>query len=130
MELLFGLIVVCIFVVYMAIRQQNQGARERYTRDLKQSAATQAWIHECTTNYRQMEMICGPVPLGLDLDELVVFVLPGVDLLESRAIRKSRSYYGGPTIRLAKVCHCALALAPARARATRSCATSTTAHWY
>jgi hypothetical protein len=57
---------------------------------------------KCTTNYRQMEMICGPVPLGLDLDELVVFVLPGVDLLESRAIRKSRSYYGGPTIRLAK----------------------------
>jgi hypothetical protein len=32
----------------------------------------------------------------------VVFVLPGVQLFEPRAVRRSRSYYGGPTIRLAK----------------------------
>ena len=42
------------------------------------------------------------VPLGFDSDELVVFVLPGVRLLEPRAVRRSRSNYGGPTIRLAK----------------------------
>ena len=47
-------------------------------------------------------MICGPIPPTFDSGESVVFVLPGVRLLEPRAVRRSRSYYGGPTIRLAK----------------------------
>ena len=51
-------------------------------------------------------MICGSVPAGFDHDEQVLCVLPGVDLLELRAVRRSirrgRSVSGGPTIRLAR----------------------------
>ena len=51
-------------------------------------------------------MICDSIPAGFDHDERVLCVLPGVDLLELRAVRRSirrgRSAYGGPTIRLAR----------------------------
>jgi len=52
-------------------------------------------------------MVCGGVPAGFDQDEQVLLcVLPYVDLMESRAVRHSirrgRSAYGGPTIRLAR----------------------------
>jgi hypothetical protein len=48
----------------------------------------------------------GSVPAGFDRDERALCVLPGVDLLELRAIRRSirhsRGVSGGPTIRLAR----------------------------
>jgi hypothetical protein len=47
-------------------------------------------------------MICGPIPAGFDHDERVLCVLPAIDLLEPRAVRRSRSNYGGPNIRVMK----------------------------
>jgi hypothetical protein len=52
------------------------------------------------------KMICDEVPAAFDHDEQVLCVLPGMDLMELRAVRHSirrgRSAYGGPTIRLAR----------------------------
>jgi hypothetical protein len=90
---------------------------------------SQAWIKQRTENCQQIEMICGPVPCGLDSDESVVFALPGIHLLEPRSIRRSRSYYGGPTIRLQKACRFGLAQAPVRARIATNCAILTRALW-
>jgi hypothetical protein len=103
MEILLGLIV-CIVIVIVAVRIISAGAtdRDNKARYLQQLDASQAWVKQRTDSYQQIEMICGPIPLGFDSDESVIFVLPGVRLLEPRAIRRSRSSYGGPTIRLAK----------------------------
>jgi hypothetical protein len=65
-------------------------------------AASEAWVEQRIANYQQIEMICGPTPSAFDTDESVIFVLPGVCLLEPRAIRHSSSTWGGPTIRIAK----------------------------
>ena len=72
----------------------------------RQFEETNNWIRDCRERGVPPEMICGSVPAGFDHDERVLCVLPGVDLLELRAVRRSirrgRSISGGPTIRLAR----------------------------
>ena len=102
MELL-GAPLVIAAIIWMVVKLiRSSSGWDSKTVYQQQLAASQAWIDECERTYQQMEMICAPVPLGLDSDEQVVFALPGVHLLEARAIRRSRNSYGGPTIRLAK----------------------------
>lgn len=111
MEILLGLIVciiiACVVVLIISGSDRDNKARAASDRDNKaryvqQLDASQAWLKERTDSCQQLEMICGPSPGGFDSDESMIFVLPGVRLLEPRAIRHSRSSYGGPTIRLAK----------------------------
>ena len=68
--------------------------------------AYQTWLYEHRTRGLPIEMICDSVPAGFDHDERLLCVLPGIDLLEPRAVRRSirsgGSHYGGPTIRLAR----------------------------
>jgi hypothetical protein len=101
-EPLFLIVLAIIALAIFLPRGRGGRAWGSESRHKQQLVASQAWIDHCAGNYLHMEMICGHVPLGLDLDEHAVFVLPGVNLLEPRAIRRSRNYYGGPTIRLAK----------------------------
>jgi hypothetical protein len=68
----------------------------------EQAAKIKAWIHSCTDNMQQVEMICGDPPIGFDYDEQVIFCLPGIDLMEARAVRYSRGSYSGPSIRVMK----------------------------
>ena len=72
----------------------------------RQSEETNNWICDHRERGVPPEMICGSVPAGFDHDERALCVLPGVDLLEPRAVRRSvrhgRSVSGGPTIRLAR----------------------------
>jgi hypothetical protein len=88
-------------VIFFA-RDHGDSKRDTESGDNQKLAASQAWIDHCAKNYLHMEMICGPAPLALDSDEQAVVVLPDVELFEPRAIRRSRSYYGGHSIRLAK----------------------------
>ncbi len=100
---LLGALLVIAAIIWMVVKLiRSSSGWDSKTVYQQQLAASQAWIDECERTYQQMEMICAPVPLGLDSDEQVVFALPGVHLLEARAIRRSRNSYGGPTIRLAK----------------------------
>ena len=102
-EPLFLIVLAIIALAIFLPRGRGGRAWGSESRHKQQLAASQAWIDHCAGNYLHMEMICGPAPLGLDSDERAVFVLPGVELLEPRAVRHSRSSCGGPTIRLAKV---------------------------
>jgi hypothetical protein len=70
-------------------------------------AGIQAWMGTCSELMLQMEMNCGcPLPVGFDADEQVVFCLPGVELMEARAVRYSqRNTQGrsaGSSIRIMK----------------------------
>ena len=106
METLLG-IIFCIVIAVVVVRKMSASSRDQdnESRYKQKFNAAEAWLRqrlEAAENGQQIEMICGPSSLGFDSDESVVFVLPGVRLLEPRAIRRSRSNYGGPTIRLAK----------------------------
>jgi hypothetical protein len=63
------------------------------------------WIRYHRERALTIEMICGPIPAGFDHDERVLCVLPGINLLETRAVRRTirsgRGRSAGPTIRLA-----------------------------
>jgi hypothetical protein len=72
----------------------------------RQLDATAAWIDDHRDRGELPKMICDEVPTGFDQDEEVLCVLPSIDLMELRAvrysIRRGRSAYGGPTIRVAR----------------------------
>jgi hypothetical protein len=72
----------------------------------RQLDATAIWMRDHRDRGEPPKMICDAVPAGFDHDEQILCVLPGVDLMELRAVRHSirrgRSAYGGPTIRLAR----------------------------
>ena len=72
----------------------------------RQLDAANNWIRDHRDRGVLPTVICGSVPKGFDHDERVLCVVPNVDLLEPRAVRRStrsgRSAYGGPTIRLAR----------------------------
>jgi len=72
----------------------------------RQLDATDAWMDDHRDRGELPKMICAAVPTGFDQDEEVLCVLPGIDLMESRAVRHSirrgSSAYGGPTIRVAR----------------------------
>jgi hypothetical protein len=94
------------FLIYYRSRRRVQISDQTREVEQQQFEAHQAWLQEHRSRRLPIEMICGPIPAGLDLDERVLCVLPGIDLLEPRAVRRSirsgRSVYGGPTIRLAR----------------------------
>jgi hypothetical protein len=60
------------------------------------------WLENCCDSHTAPQMICGPIPSGLDVDEEALGVFPNVNLMEARAVRYSRGAYAGPTIRIAK----------------------------
>jgi hypothetical protein len=102
-----SLLFLFIIILVVAVARAYYGAHNRYRTNWnserkrqQQSEARSAWIQQCT--YEMPQMICGSVPLGLDSDEQAVALLPDVDLLEPRAVRRSRSHHAAPTIRLAK----------------------------
>jgi hypothetical protein len=66
-----------------------------------QQLTCQTWIRHHVNGAQPIKMICGPVPAGFDHDR-VLCVLPAINLLEPRAVRRSSGTYGGPTIRLMK----------------------------
>ena len=55
----------------------------------RQLDATALWIYEHRIRGVPPKMICSSVPAGFDDDERALCVLPGVDLLELRAVRRS-----------------------------------------
>src|SRR5262245_2867499 len=67
-----------------------------------QIAHRRAWVQHHVHGAQPIKMICGPVPACFNHDERVLCVLPGIDLLEPRAVRRSRSAYGGPRIQVMK----------------------------
>jgi hypothetical protein len=83
--------------------QRKWGIASEYE---QQSDPCWAWIGYHRQRALPIEMICGPIPAGFDHDERALCVLPGIDLLETRAVRRTirsgRGSYGGPTIRLAR----------------------------
>jgi hypothetical protein len=78
----------------------QSSAAPKYDED--QTKRVDAWMKECSQKVQVPRMICGPVPQGFDGDEEVFAVFPNVALYEPRAVRYSRGYYGGPTIRIAR----------------------------
>ena len=72
----------------------------------RQLDATAIWMRDHRDRGEPPKMIYDAVPAGFDHDEQILCVLPGVDLMELRAVRHSirrgRSAYGGPTTRLAR----------------------------
>ena len=86
-----------------AIAAADAASLAAYQRQLD---ATAIWMQDHRDRVEPPKMVCGGVPAGFDQDEQVLCVLPYVDLMESRAVRHSirrgRSAYGGPTIRLAR----------------------------
>jgi hypothetical protein len=94
------------FLIYYNRRSRIQISDQTREVEQQQLEAHQAWLREHRSRGLPIEMICGSIPAGFDVDEGVLCVLPGIDLLEPRAVRRSirsgRSVYGGPTIRLAR----------------------------
>jgi hypothetical protein len=98
----FGPLVLIAIIGWMLVKLVRSSSGWDSKRVYQQQlAASQAWIDQCTGTCRQMNMICAPVPPGFDSDEEIVFVLPGVHLLESRAVRRSGNDHGGSTTRVA-----------------------------
>jgi hypothetical protein len=101
MELILIGVVILLFVYYY--RQPRKSSSVPIPAATpEQVAKIEAWIRNRTDNMQQVEMICGDPPIGFDYDEQVVFCLPGIDLMESRAVRYSRGTYGGPSVRVMK----------------------------
>jgi hypothetical protein len=101
--------IVVFGILYRARAKANVTAAAAETAELAyqhQCDETNEWIRDHRERGVPPEMICGSVPAGFDHDERALCVLPGVDLLELRAIRRSirhsRGVSGGPTIRLAR----------------------------
>jgi hypothetical protein len=92
--------------IYYNGRGRIQNSDESSEVEQQQFDAYQAWLQQHRDRGLPIEMICDSVPAGFDHDERVLCVLPGINLLEPRAVRRSirsgRSHYGGPTIRLAR----------------------------
>jgi hypothetical protein len=68
--------------------------------------ACRVWLQHHADRAQPIEMICGPIPAGFDNDERVLCVLPAIDLLEPRAVRRSvrsgSSRSHGSAIRIAR----------------------------
>lgn len=102
METLWAILLMTMVVWLIRLLNRSRSGWNSAKMWAQQFDVAHAWLGQCAKTGQQVEMICAPAPLGFDADEQVVFVLPDVDLLEPRAVRRSRSYHGGPTIRLAK----------------------------
>ena len=88
------------WILYKAQAQDGpSSSAPRYSDDQVQRC--DAWLKACADTVQLPRMICGPVPDCFGHDEDVFAVFP-VTLMESRAVRYSRSNYGGPTIRIMK----------------------------
>ena len=99
----FGSLLIAAIVVFRYYRSSDTDSDwNAVAKHEQQFDRWQAWIKRHIDNDQIPQIICGSSPLCHDADEEVVAVLPSVDLLEPRAVRYSRSYYGGPTIRIAK----------------------------
>jgi hypothetical protein len=61
-----------------------------------------AWNVHITETCDNMEMICDQPPTGFEFDEQVIFCLPGVSLMEPRAVRYTRGGSAGSSIRIMK----------------------------
>lgn len=133
MEMLAGLFVIIFLIMLVSAFLTRNGERipdwdsERSYK--QQSSFVTSWLANRAENAELAEMICGPLPVGLDWNERAVFVLPGVLLFEPRAVRYSRRAYGGSLFGLLKVCHFALAPIWAKARAGMNCASLMRALW-
>jgi hypothetical protein len=68
----------------------------------EQLAKIKAWTDSCCELMQPLEMICGQPPTSFDGDEQIIVCLPGVELMEARAVRYSRGAYGGSSIRIMK----------------------------
>jgi hypothetical protein len=132
-EMLAGLFVIIFLIMLVSAFLTRNGERipdwdsERSYK--QQSSFVTSWLANRAENAELAEMICGPLPVGLDWNERAVFVLPGVLLFEPRAVRYSRRAYGGSLFGLLTVCHFALAPIWAKARAGMNCASLMRALW-
>ena len=85
-----------------AIAAADAASLAAYQRQLD---ATAIWMRDHRDRGEPPKMICDAVPAGFDHDEQILCVLPGVDLMELRAVRHSirrGRAYGGPTIQLTR----------------------------
>jgi hypothetical protein len=100
-----AVVVIAGFAIFQYQRRTKaaDAALSAYQRQLDVASN---WIRDHRDRGVLPTMICDSVPKGFDHDERVLCVLPSVDLLEPRAVRRStrrgRSAYGGPTIRIAR----------------------------
>jgi hypothetical protein len=104
MEFLF-VVAVVIGVVALARSYHNSRGRlpaSNWNIEEGHQHACRVWIDHHVARAQPIKMICGPVPACVDHDERVLCVLPSVNLLEPRTVRRSRSAYGGPTVRVMK----------------------------